>query len=219
MTVESAPVATAVGRRPMPRRVWPERVFRQGQWVSIHSWTEEDDALLRREYRYTLQSLKDLAVKVGATKDSVRQRLTRLGLLKLTVLKWTPEEEKFLEENYSRLSPLVISRRLHKSANAVVGKAHRLRVTNKVRDGWFTLGEVAQILGVDPGWIMRRLNNGFKLQMEPHDPERYPRKGNHAAWHISEKSLRDFIRRYPEELTGRNVDFVMLVDILAGVKT
>lgn len=207
-----------VGRRPMPRRVWPKQIFRRGQWMNIHSWTEEDDALLRRDYRYTLQSLEDLALKVGATKDSVRQRLTRLGLLKLTIVKWTPEEERFLEENYTRLSPIVISRRLHKSPNSVVAKAHRLGVTSRVRDGWFTLGEVARILGVDPGWIQRRLHNGFRFEMEPHNPGKLPAKSSYSPWHISEESLRDFIRRYPEELTGRNVDFVMLVDILAGLK-
>jgi len=30
--------------------------------------------------------------------------------------------------------------------------------------------------------------------------------------------LRDYIIKYPGDLTGHNVDFVMLVDVLAGVK-
>lgn len=218
MSAGSVQVATAVVRQKMPRRVWPEQVFRKGQWVHIHSWTEEEDSLLRREYRYTLRSLKDLALKVGATRDSVRQRLTRLGLLRLTVLKWTPEEQRYLEENYSRLSVTVISRRLHRSPNAVAGKAHRLEVTNRVRSGWFTMQEAAQVLGVDQGWLHRRMNNGFRFKIKPHNPERSPKQGSYAPWHISERSLRNFIRKYPEELTGHNVDFVMLVDILAGVK-
>lgn len=37
------------------------------------------------------------------------------------------------------------------------------------------------------------------------------------AWHIEEKTIRDFLRRYPEELNARNVDMIMVVDILAGV--
>jgi len=35
--------------------------------------------------------------------------------------------------------------------------------------------------------------------------------------HIEEKALRDFLRRYPEELNARNVDLIMVVDILATV--
>lgn len=220
MSASNAQVATGVvKRRKMPRRVWPELIFRRGQWMRIHSWTEEDDGLLRREYRYTIQSLDDLALRIGGvTKDSVRQRLTRLGLLKLTVLKWTPKEEEFLRENYTKLSPIVISRKLHRSVNSVVGKAHRLSVTNRVRDGWFTLEDVAKILGVDQGWIKRRMQNGLKFEMQAHYPNRPPEQGSRSPWHISEKALKNFIRRYPEELTGHNVDFVVLVDILAGIK-
>lgn len=185
--------------------------------MHIHNWTVEERDFLRREYRYTIQSLKELAAKMGLTDSSIRQQLTRMGLLKLTG-RWTEAEEAFLVENYSRLSLLTISRKLHKSSNAVVGKAHRLRVTSRVRDGWFTMQEVSRILGVDQSWIRRRMSNGFQLEMGPHDPGRPPVKGSYAPWHISEEALRDFIRRYPEELTGHNVDFVMLVDILAGVK-
>lgn len=212
MSVSNAAVATAA-----VKKGWPEWIFRKGHWVHTHNWTEEERDFLRREYRYTIQSLKELASKMGMTNSSIRHQLTRMGLLKLTG-RWTENDEKFLEENYSRLSLLTISRKLHKSPNAVVGKAHRLQVTSRVRDGWFTLQEVSQILGVDQNWIHRRMNNGFKFEIEPHNPSTSPKKGSYSPWHISEEALRDFIRRYPEELTGHNVDFVMLIDILAGVK-
>ena len=35
--------------------------------------------------------------------------------------------------------------------------------------------------------------------------------------HIKRNALRRFIRTYPEELLGRNVDMVQLVEILAGI--
>ena len=38
-------------------------------------------------------------------------------------------------------------------------------------------------------------------------------------WHIAEKDLRAYIRRYPEELNGRNVDLIAIVEILAGILT
>lgn len=217
MSVSSAPAATAVVK-PIRECHWPDRVFRYGRWISIHNWTDEERNFLRNNYRYTIASLKELAKRLNLTANSVRQQLSRMGLLKLCVW-WAEKDQSFLEENYGRLSLAVIANRLGRSVNSVVAKAHRLEVRNRgARDGWFTMEDVARILGVDQSWIKRRLRNGFKFEMEPHDPERLPAKGSHAPWHISEKSLKDFIRRYPEELTGHNVDFVMLVDILAGVK-
>lgn len=196
----------------------PARIFRFGQWVNMHYWTEEEDMLLRQEYRHSIESLRTLGKRLGVTENSVRQRLTRLGILRQAV-RWTPSELEFLEENYNKKSNKVLAKLLHKSVNSVVAKAHRLQVKKRNRDGWFTKTEVANILGVDAGWITRRLKNAqCNLEMQPFDTDKLPKAGYYNSWKISEKSLRDFIRTYPEELTGCNVDFTMLVDILAGIK-
>lgn len=197
----------------------PERIFRFGQWVVLHHWTEDEDVILRRDYRHSVASLRDLGVHFGVSENAIRQRLNRMGILRQGV-KWSDKDIQYLTENYAKLSPRVIAKRLHKSVNTVVAKAHRLHITNRARDGWFTKNEIAEIFGVDQGWINRRINGrGLRLDIEPYDPERMPSKGSYASWRISERALREFIRRYPEELTGLNVDFVMLVDILAGVKS
>lgn len=196
----------------------PARIFRFGQWVNIHYWTEEDDIFLRSQYRHTMESLRKLANSLDVTENAVRQRLTRLGILRQAV-KWTKPELAFLERNYNKHSNKVLAAKLHKSQNSVVAKAHRLRIKKRNRVGWFTKTEVAAILGVDTGWITRRMKNGqCNLEMHPFDDEKPPQKSRYDSWKISEKALRDFICTYPEELTGCNVDFVMLVDILAGIK-
>ncbi len=218
MSASNVAVATPVGKGFQAYK--PDRIFRFGQWVKIHYWTEEEDVVLRRDFRHTVKSLRELAVNFGVTENAVRQRLTSLGVLWQTV-KWNKQELEYLEENYNKLSVRVIAEQLHKSRNSVTAKAHRMGITSRVKgkDGWFSMAEVAQIFGVDAGWIRRRLNNGLKMEREPYDPMRQPEKGSYAPWRVSEESLRDFIRKYPEELIGHNVDFVMLVDILAGVKT
>ena len=216
MSADSVQVATPVGRGFQVYR--PARIFRCGQWVKLHHWTEDEKAFLRENYRYTIDSLKLLALRLGVSDSSVRQQLTRMGILKLTG-RWSEADQKFLEDNYGKLSLRVISRRLGKSCNSVTSKAHRLGVSSRGKDDWFSMQEMAQILGVDQSWIRRRIGNGFKLEMYPHNPESIPSKGHYSSWHISRKAFRQFIRRYPEELTGHNVDFVMLVDILAGVKS
>lgn len=194
----------------------PARVFRYGQWVNMHYWTDEERAILRRDYRNDMASLHKLAHRFGVSERSTRQALTRLGVLRQAV-RWTPEEEEYLMRNHGKMSVKVLAQRLHKSSNSVAAKAHRLDVLFRHKDGWFTKQEIGEILGVDQGWITRRINRGLKFEIKPHDPDKVPEKGSHAAWHISEKAFKDFLRRYPEELTGLNVDFVMLIDILAGI--
>lgn len=217
MSVSSVALATVAGKGFQVYK--PDKIFRFGQWVSLHHWTGDEDATLRRDYRHSVVSLKDLGERFGVSENAIRQRLNKMGILRQGV-KWSVKDEQYLVENYAKLSPRVISERLHKSLNSVVNKAHRLCVANRTRDGWFTKKEVAEIFGVDQGWINRRINGrGLKFDIEPYDPDRVPRKGSYASWRISEKALCDFIRCYPEELTGRNIDFVVLVDILAGIKT
>lgn len=196
----------------------PNKIFRFGQWVNIHHWTEEDDMYIRSRYTYTIESLRELGRHFGVSENSIRQRLTRLGILRQSV-RWSASELQYLEENYDKYPNRVLAKKLHKSVNSITAKARRLRVKKMNRDGWFTETDVAKIFGVDVGWITRRLKSGqCNLEMRPFDTDKPPSQGHYNSWKISEKALRDFIRKYPEELTGCNVDFVMLVDILAGVK-
>lgn len=196
----------------------PDKIFRFGKWINIHYWTEEDDLLLRKNYKHTTKSLRQLSTQLDVTENSVRQRLTRMGILRQAVL-WTPSEIQFLEENYDKKPNATLARLLHKSVSSVTAKAHRLRTKKQSRSGWFTLTEVASIFGVDIGWIRRRLKSGqCTLDIAPFDSGRIPQKGQYDSWMISEEALRDFIRTYPDELTGCNIDIVMIVDILAGIK-
>jgi len=190
-------------------------VYRYGKYIKYHIWTKEEEELLKREYRYSLQSIKDLASKLSVTESAVRNKLATLGILASCVF-WTSTEIQFLEDNYSSLSAKQIAKKLGRSISSVESKAHRLKCSKKNRSGWFTEAEVGHILGVDSGWIRRRVKSGFILDMKPLNG--LPSKGKNLPWKITEEALRDFIRTYPEELTGHNVDFVMLVDILAGIK-
>lgn len=203
LSAGSVQVATDVVK-PIRKVNLPKWKFRLGRWIPIHTWTEDEREFLRMEYKGTIQSLKGLAKEMGLSDSSIRGQLSRMGLIRLEG-RWSEEEQKFLEENFSKLPLTTLARKLHRGINAVAAKAYRLKVSRRIKEGFFTMRDVSRLLGVDERWIERRLRNGFKIDVHP--PER-----------ISEKALRDFIRRYPEELTGHNVDFVMLVDILAGVK-
>jgi len=105
---------------------------------------------------------------------------------------------------------------MHRSINSVVVMSKRLGCSRRVRDGWFTKREVCEILGVDHKWVQRRIDSGV-IKATYHFPDRRPAKIGYSCWHIEENDLRQFIRKYPQELTSRNVDLIMIVDILAGL--
>ena len=44
--------------------------------------------------------------------------------------------------------------------NAVVVQAKRLNASRGNRTGWYTMGEVCEILGMDHNWVRRRIENG-----------------------------------------------------------
>lgn len=190
----------------------------KGKIIKRHYWTAEEGEYLRTEYKYTRESFGRLTREFGVSDDALRKVLGRLGLVKYEKL-WTRKEEKYLRENYDKLPTVTISRVLKRSGGAVSYKAHKLKLSKFERSGWFTFTEVRRIFGVSRNWLIRRINNGFTFDMQPFDSERVPAQGNNSPWYIPEESVRDFIRRYPEELVGHNVDFVMLVEILAGIKT
>jgi len=132
--------------------------------------------------------------------------------------RWTEEDkEKLLDlaENYS--VPEIARKMGHLSENAVKAQLRKLKVSSRNRSGWFTEQEVCEILDVDHRWLKRMSLLGC-IKMTPHNPNNPPRKGKSSPWHISESSLKSFIRKYPQELFNRKVDVIMLIDILAGIK-
>ena len=126
---------------------------------------------------------------------------------------WTSEELELLPELAEGLSVLDIARKLDRSENSVKTKLLRLHVSRRNRSGWFTEQEVCEILGVDHKWLKRR-----PIKMVPFDCNHHPRKGKSTPWKITETDLKDFICTYPEEIASKDFDFVMVVDILAGIK-
>ena len=71
-------------------------------------------------------------------------------------------------------------------------------------------------MGVDHKWLQVRIDSGA-LMATHHDGTR-PGPTGLRKWHIKQADLRSFVRRYPEELNGRNVDLILLVELLVGIQ-
>lgn len=190
-----------------------------GKW---HRWSEDDREIIRRDYAHTHASRRHLAEKLSVihgeriTEFAVAGQISMMGIAKRDDRRpWTPQEKERLAGLIHQYSPRKVARMMHRSLNSVVVQSKRQNTSLRVRDGWFTKREVCEILGMDHKWVQRRIDSGA-LKASYHY-ERRPSKFGGSAWHIEEKDLKDYIRRHPEDLNGRNVDLIIIVDILAGI--
>lgn len=189
-----------------------------------HKWTDEEREIVRRDYKGTMASAiaiaRCLSYLTGSevTKYAVKGQVQRLGIAKqLDRRPWTPEEDERLGELITRCAPAKVAKLMGRSENAVVVRSKRLGYSRRVRDGWYTAKDVSEILGVDHKWVVKRIELGV-LRATYHFPNCSPKKNGSHCWHIKEADLTQFIRRYPQELTGRNVDLIVVVELLAGLK-
>lgn len=176
-----------------------------------HHWTPEDDAILRRDYRGSLANRQALARRLGVTEGAVHSRAAVLGCQRDTYTRrpWTEEEVEQLRELVGRLCTKAIARRLHRSANSVAVRAKRLRLSHRARNGWYTQGETAEILGVSDRWVTRQIEAGH-LRASWH----HGQKAHSSPRHIGARDLRQFIIESADLLVARNVDLVQVVFLL-----
>ena len=183
---------------------------------SRHNWTQPERDFIRLNYQGSIESRRYLASVLKVSDHAVAGQIARMGLCRRTSrTKWTPDEDEVLRTLLPKHSHIKVAKIMHRSVNAVVVRAKRLEVSRRERDDWFTLADASQILGVDHRWIATRISNGT-LKASLHYPgaksDDSPR-----AHHISRSNLRNFIRRYPEELNANNLDLISVVDLLSGV--
>ena len=197
------------------------RPYRRASKVN-HRWTDEERAIIRRDFRHTHASRQELAHRLTEitgdkiTEFSIAGQIAIMGIAKSDDRRqWTPKEDQKLKNLMHIDNPRVVARKMKRSINSVVVRSKRLHISRRVRDGWYTKKEVMEILGHDHHWIQRRIDSGALKARWHYDTK--PGMFGGSAWHIDEKDLKEFICRYPEELAGCNIDIIQLVDIIAGV--
>ena len=117
----------------------------------------------------------------------------------------------------SRYHPTRVANIMRRGVNSVVIRSKRLCISRKVKDGWYNKKEVREIFGVDHHWLQHRIDSGA-IVATPHGNIK-PSKHGGGCWHIEQGALRCFIRLYPQELVGKNIDIIQIVNILVGLET
>lgn len=186
----------------------------------LHKWTEEEEAIVKRDYQGNSASIERISNRLSAlagftiTPCAVKGQVSKLGLSKIYRKTWTPEEDEELKKLIHKYPVHQIAKKMKRGLNSITVRAKRLHFSLRVRDGWFTKQEVCEITGVDHRVVQRWIDSR-RLKASWHNVTR-PKQSGSAMWHIQGKDLRNFIRRYPGEL-GRNIDLVIIVDLLVGI--
>ena len=107
-----------------------------------------------------------------------------------------------------------IAKHMNRSINSVTVRAKRLGIKRSDRNGWFTLRETCQILGQDHHWVQKRMESGSLPAQRRNGAA--PEASGHM-WQIAAGDLAEFIKTHPEDLEGRNVDLVTIVETLCGL--
>jgi len=181
-----------------------------------HNWTDDERDIIRRDYKHTRKSRQELAAWLGVTENGVAGQIAKMGIAKSDGRHpWTPQEKERLAELIPQYCTRRIALMMHRSLNSIEVMARRINASRLHRTGWFTKREVCAILGHDHKWVQRRIDSGA-LKATYHYDHRPSQKGM-SAWHIEEHDLVHFIRKYPQELVGVNLDIILIVELLAGI--
>lgn len=182
-----------------------------------HQWTDDERDIIRRDYKHSHKSRRALAARLGVTENRVASQIAKMGIARSDDRHpWSPKEKERLAELIPLYCTRRIARMMHRSLNSVEVMARRIKASRLHRTGWFTKREVCEILGHDHKWVQRRIDSGA-LPATYHYEDHRPTQKGMSAWHIEEADLVRYIRRYPQELVGVNLDIILIVELLAGI--
>lgn len=177
-----------------------------------HQYTEADKELIRLHYKRG--KIAWLARTIGVTESSIRSRAYWMGV-RCTGWQerfWADKDIELLEDMAGNTTMTTMSRRLHRSVKSIRMKAFKCGIKLNGKDGWYSAFEVSEICGVNTQRVTDWIKRG-KLKAERNGQDI---KG--VAWRIKRESLSIFLRRHPLEISGRNIDFLQIVDVLVGIE-
>lgn len=206
-----------------PKKVKQHRLIegeKRGCIQTWHRWTEGEKEIVRTDYKQTRASMRAIVDRlrkecgVEVTIWGVQGQVQLLGLSKKTGRKnWNESQDGRLRELAGKYPMVTIARKMNRSINSVVVRSKRLGIYRRdCHDGWYTKKEVCEIFGVDHKRVQCFIDSGYLRASYHH--ERRPSKKGLAYWHVEEEAVASFLKRHPEQLTGRNVDLIQIVQIL-----
>ena len=179
-------------------------------------WTSDEVAVLRRRYVPGGTNLL-LAEQMGIPIKILRAMAKELGLTKRRrasqLPRWTREEDGRLASLVDYCTWHQAAQELGRSASSVRVRASRLGLSWGIPQEWYSVQDVAAMLGADERWVLRRVCNGRLRAYSPYGRRPTSRAGR--VYQVSEQALGDYLAAHPSDWRGRRVDRRRIAGILA----
>ena len=163
-------------------------------------------------------ALKSVTRELSWTPSAVSKRGAELGVARVKEKPWTELEEEILGR-VGHLAPTGMQRKLaeagfSRSVAAIQVKVQRNRIKGNL-DG-YSACQLADALGVDTHKVLRWIRQQC-LKAERRGTDRTTEQGGDIWW-ISERSVRRFILRFPQEIDLARVEKIWFLNLLTDGK-
>jgi len=127
---------------------------------------------------------------------------------------WSEDEVSFLRNSVRRTGLKKIAQALGRSETAIKLKAKRLGIRKLVTGDGYTMRSLERGLGVDHHQVERWIRHGW-FAGERRESQRHGRQRG-DIWYFTAEAIRELIRRHPEEVDRRRVDWTWFIEVLLG---
>jgi hypothetical protein len=172
----------------------------------------------RRQRQGDRQALQAVSRQIAWSRSAVCKRGAELGVTRAKERPWIAEEQELLER-FGHLAPSGIRREFVaagfcRSIAAIQIKLNRTRIKQNL-DG-YSANSLGRALGVDAHKILTWIRRGL-LTAERRGTDRTEVQGGDTWW-ISDRAVKRFILRAPEEIDLARVEKIWFLDLLTGGK-
>lgn len=134
-------------------------------------WSEEDDAELRRIYAISSHGAASAALKAFAERKGIDRKACRNRAYKLHLTRvagghriWTKTERENLHHYAGKIPAWKIAKILGRSDDSVKSQIYLMGLTARVEDRGYTRLQIAELMGVDLGYTLRKLLRKFPIR-------------------------------------------------------
>jgi transposase len=164
------------------------------------------------------QALRAVSQKIAWPRSAVCKRGAELGVTRAKERPWSVAEEELLER-FGHLAPSGIRRQLAargfcRSIAAIQVRLNRTRIKQNLTG--YSANSLANAFGVDVHKILTWIRRGL-LIAERRGTDRTRNQGGDTWW-ISDRAVKRFILRAPEEIDLARVEKIWFLDLLTGGK-
>lgn len=167
---------------------------------------EEGKRFFLDAYDSTPDCVRRLSKRFNVPRHTIHDWAEMLGVHQKRKKHWKEEELSYLKSAWGGTSISGIAKKLNRSIGSVRQRAAHLglsRIDNdklnliELREA-FRCGDRTLAQWIERGWLKGTQN------------------GKHGVWQFSDKQIRDFIVRHPDQVNQHKVDWLWVVDILSS---